>query len=96
MILYVYIYKYIYIYIYYIYIYIKSINQSKQIFLCLRKKSTLYSYTVINSYYSAFINLNLHICDKLSHKFTDLKYTHIHLYIIASSSLITIFNAYKI
>ena len=95
MILYVYIYKYIYIYIYYIYIY--KINQSIKTNISLpEKKSTLYSYTVINSYYSAFINLNLHICDKLSHKFTDLKYTHIHLYIIASSSLITIFNAYKI
>ena len=50
----------------------QSINQliKTNIFVCLRKK---YS----NSYYSASINLNLNICNELSHKFPELMSTPI-------------------
>ena len=50
----------------------QSINQSikTNIFVCLRKK---YS----NSYYSASINLNLNICNELSHTFPELMSTPI-------------------
>ena len=45
-----------------------------------------------NSYYSATMNLYLHICDKLSHLFTELLSRPIT--IILSSNLKTIFNTY--
>ena len=50
----------------------QSINQliKTNIFVCLRKK---YS----NSYYSASINLNLNICNELSHTFPELMSTPI-------------------